>query len=254
MPGGAAVASHLADVVAVASRHGDGGRRPPETPARPTRTAPAGSPDTSAPMPGLPDDTLLILPAGSADVDGSERPAAMVSPGAGLWHRHGDQVQPRSWAARLRGVLARAGQARALGMLAVTMPRSSSAPAVRVGSWPVSRLPRAARCQGGQLIAGPAGGRADSADGRQWPGSYGQHSMPVKQHHSRAQYWSRPVTEPARIWTTTRTTSWPPTWPPARNPACVSRSSSHGDARHCVLTELLREFSQFRDPAGVCVA
>ena len=35
----------------------------------------------------------------------------MVSPGAGLWHRHGDQVQPRSWAARLRGVLARAGQA-----------------------------------------------------------------------------------------------------------------------------------------------
>ena len=34
----------------------------------------------------------------------------MVSPGAGRWHRHGDPVQPRSWAAPLRGVLARAGQ------------------------------------------------------------------------------------------------------------------------------------------------
>ena len=106
----------------------------------------------------------------------------MVSPGTGLRHHHGDQAQPRSWAARLGGVLAKAGQAPGPGMLTVTMPRSSAAPAVRVGSWPAGvapgagcPLPRA----GGSSSVRPAA-RAGSAAGRQRLGAYGQRSVPVQ--------------------------------------------------------------------------
>lgn len=117
----------------------------------------------------------------------------MVSPGAGLWHRHGDQVQPRSWAARLRGVLARAGQApgpgdadrdhakviagarRAGGQLAGVAPATGCSLPRAGSSSPVRPAARADRAEAGRGRA-----RMDSTVCR------------CKQHHSRAQYWSRP--------------------------------------------------------------
>jgi hypothetical protein len=61
------------------------------------------------------------------------------------------------------------------------MPRSSPAPAVR--GWAAGRC-RAGRgllaAGGGSSSPARPAGRADSADGRQRPGSYGQHSMPVQ--------------------------------------------------------------------------
>ena len=105
----------------------------------------------------------------------------MVSPGAGLWHRHGDQVQPRSWAARLRGVLARAGQAPGPGdadrdhAKVIAGARRAGGQLAGVALAAGCSLPRA----GSSSPVRPAG-RADSADGRQRPGSYGQHGMPVQ--------------------------------------------------------------------------
>jgi integrase len=41
------------------------------------------------------------------------------------------------------------------------------------------------------------------------------------------------MTEPARTWTATRTTSSPRTWPPVRDRTYVSRGPAPGDVRHC---------------------
>src|SRR5690348_10978852 len=117
----------------------------------------------------------------------------------------------------------------------------------RPGHRPGGRLsgPRADPAEHLRLPDGPARGHPSPAASRRDRRHPDRQSAPAHAAsdicYDHARRWRRPTRRPdrhqvgpARTWTATRTTSWPPTWPPAPDLAYVSRGSSRaGDVRYC---------------------